>query len=476
MLQCEQRKQALIRALRSAACPGFPSVRFRTPVLLFGTQKVNPSGHLQIGGCDAVDLVREFGTPLYVLDEVYMRERMQDYRRAFGSRYPNVVIAYAGKAFLTLAMARIVAQEGLHLDVASAGELYTALKADFPPHRLVLHGNNKSDQEITMALQHGVGRIVVDNLWELDRIMQLARARGVRPNLQVRSNPGVDPSTHRLIRTGQEDSKFGLNIRDGSAMEAVQRIVDAPEVEFSGIHCHVGSQLMNSEAHQEAVEVMCAFMARIENQTGASVEELNLGGGLGIRYLEEQEPDSVDVFAESLINVLTKALDRHDLGRPVLGQEPGRSIVGQAGVTLYTVGPVKRVAIPEEPGYRRYVTIDGGMSDNPRPQLYDAVYEAYLANKADRPRNQKVRVAGKHCETDILIQETELQEAEPGDILAVPSTGAYNHSMASNYNRIPRPAVVMVRGGAAEVIVKRETLDDLLRQDVMPERLRRHDT
>ncbi len=450
--------------------PDEATVRENTPLRLFGTQKINGAGHLEVGGCDTVELARRFGTPLYVMDEAFIRERMRAYRRAFGERYPQVAIAYAGKAFLTLAMARMVDQEGLHLDVASAGELFTALKAECPPERIVMHGNNKSRAELEMALEHRVGRIVLDNLHELAMLEELARERGAAPDVMVRSNPGVDPHTHRLIRTGQEDSKFGLNIRDGSAMEAVRRCVASDALRFAGVHCHVGSQLMDASAHREAVDVMCAFLRDIREETGAEVEELNMGGGLGISYLESQNPVSIDDYAETIVSALREGIERYGIRPPVLGQEPGRSIVGQAGITLYEVGAVKRVSIPDEPGYRDYVTIDGGMSDNPRPQLYDAVYEALVADRAGEPRDWRVRIAGKHCETDILIQDTMIQQAGPGDILAVQATGAYNYAMASNYNRLPRPAVVLVCDGRADVIVRRESLDDVVRHDVIPAR------
>lgn len=440
-------------------------------MMLFGTQTILDNGHLAVAGCDVTSLARQFGTPLYVLDEALVRERMRRYLSAFGSRYPKVHIAFASKAFLTLAMARIVDQEGLFLDVASAGELYTALKAGFPSERIIMHGNNKSQQEIGMALDNHVGRIVVDNLLELDRIIEAAERKGVIPNLMIRVTPGIDPKTHRLIRTGQEDTKFGLNVKDGSAMEAVWKSVVHRHAHFAGVHCHVGSQLMNADSHVEAADVMCAFLREIMDVTGAVTEELNMGGGLGIRYLESQNPAQIEEYAESVADAVKSGVDKYGLEPPTLGQEPGRSLVGQAGITLYEVGAIKTVPIPQEPGTRTYVDIDGGMSDNPRPQLYDAVYEAFLANKANQPRTKAVRVAGKHCETDILIQETMLQDPEPGDILAVQGTGAYNYSMASNYNRLPRPAVVLVHEGKADLIVRRETLDDLLRQDVIPERL-----
>ena len=440
-------------------------------MLLFGTQRILDNGHLEVGGCDAVELARAFGTPLYVVDEELLRTRMREYLAAFRGLYPKVAIAFAGKAFLCTAMARIVEQEGLNLDVASAGELHTALAAEFPAERISLHGNNKSIAEIEMALDSGVGRIIVDNLLELERISSAAGARGIKPHLLIRCAPGIDPKTHRRIQTGQEDTKFGLNIRSGAAMEAIRKCLDDSGLHFAGIHCHIGSQLMDASCHEQAIEIMCAFLHEIRESTGVEVEELNLGGGLGIRYLEEQNPVSVEDYARAIVTAVRGGLARYGLTEPVLGQEPGRSIAGQAGLTLYEIGAVKKVPISEAPGYRSYVNIDGGMSDNPRPQLYDAVYHAFVANRANEPADTSVRVAGKHCETDILIQETRIQAPETGDILAVQGTGAYNYAMASNYNRIPRPAVVLARDGSADLIVRRETLDDLIAQDIIPERL-----
>ncbi|MEI6916317.1 MAG: diaminopimelate decarboxylase [Armatimonadota bacterium] len=444
--------------------------------MLFGTQKILSNGHLEVGGCDVVSLAREFGTPLYILDEAFVRQRMREYRQAFESRYPKVAIAFAGKAFLTLTMAKIVEQEGLHLDVASAGELFTALSAGFPVEHIQMHGNNKSVQELEMALDNNVGRIIVDNLLEIDRIIEMAERRGVVPNLILRVAPGIDPKTHRRIQTGQEDTKFGFNIRNGSALEGARKCIESKAVHFSGIHCHVGSQLMDAESHQQAADIMCGCMRQIEDTTGQRVEELNMGGGLGIRYVETHHPISVDEYAGQVVTAVEDGLREYGLEAPILSQEPGRSIIGQAGITVYEVGAIKNVPIPEAPGTRTYVNIDGGMSDNPRPQLYDAVYEAFLANKADQPRNTTVRIAGKHCETDILIQETSIQEPEPGDILAVQGTGAYNYTMASNYNRLPRPAVVLVNNGQADIIVRRETLEDLVSQDVIPQRLLQPET
>ena len=435
-------------------------------MLLLGTQRVNARGHLEIGGCDAVDLAAEFGTPLYVFDEAAIRARCRAYKEAFGARYPNVQVEYAAKAFLCLAMAQLVHEEGLHLDVASAGELYTALKAGVPGSQLVFHGNNKSVEELRLAIESGVGRIVVDSLHELDLLDQVAPFQKRPQEVLVRVAPGVDPHTHRRIRTGQADTKFGFNVASGAALEGVRRVVETHSLLFAGLHCHIGSNLFETRAHQEAIDVLLDLAVAVREETGLSVEELNIGGGVGIRYTAGDAPPSLDAFAEEISAALHEGLAARHLPLPLLQLEPGRSIVGEAGTTLYTVGTIKEVAIPEPPGTRTYVAIDGGMSDNPRPQLYDAVYTALIANKAGAPADFEVRVSGKHCETDTLIDSTLLQRPEPGDVLAVLSTGAYNYSMASNYNRLPRPAAVFVKDGQAQLVIKRETLDDLLRQDL----------
>jgi diaminopimelate decarboxylase len=439
--------------------------------MLLGTQRVNDRGHLEIGGCDTVELVRRFGTPLYVMDEALLRENMARYAAAFAARYPGESeVTYAGKAFLVTAMARLVDEAGLSLDVASGGELHTALRAPFPAGRILFHGNNKSDDEIRMGVEAGVGRFVVDNFFELRRLSAVAHERNRTQPILVRVTPGIDPHTHRRIRTGQEDTKFGLNIKDGSALEAIAEAMELPGVEVTGIHCHIGSQLLDAVAHEEAIEVMVAFLAQVREATGRTLAELNLGGGLGVRYLETQKPPTYEEFADAICGALVAALRRHDLRPPRLLQEPGRALVAEAGTTLYTVGPAKRVGLPDG-DTRTYVNVDGGMSDNPRPQLYDAVYTAMVANRAGQPRDRVVTVAGKHCETDILIWDLALGDTDIGDVLAVQTTGAYNHAMASNYNRLARPTVVFVQNGQADVVYERETLDDLLRQDRVPARL-----
>lgn len=441
-------------------------------IMLLGSQRINAQGHLEIGGCDTLDLAREFGTPLYVMDEAMIRDNCRRYKAAFAARYPKNDISFASKAYLNMAICRVMEQEGLSLDVASAGELYTAVKAGFPMGRVLLHGNNKSQQELEMALEHGVGRVVVDNLPELRHLAALAKQAGKTQAILIRVTPGIDPHTHRRIRTGQEDTKFGLSIASGAALEAVTEALGAaPHLKITGLHCHIGSQLLDAHTHEQAIDIMVGFLRKVADTTGWMPEDLDIGGGLGIRYVESQQPPTYDEFADTLITALRTSLEKYGVPEPNLLQEPGRALVGEAGTTLYTVGVIKKVLIPEAPGERTYVTIDGGLSDNPRPQLYDAVYEVQVANRAGEPKTRTVRVAGKHCETDILIQEAHAQPVETGDILAVQSTGAYNAVMASNYNRFTRPAGVFVRDGQADLVSRRETLDDVVRMDVIPERL-----
>ena len=439
--------------------------------MLLGTQRINAQGHLEIGGCDTVELAAQFGTPLYVMDEAAIRANCRNYKAAFDARYPSNEICYASKAFLTMAMARLIAQEGLSMDVASLGELYTALQAGFPANRLSLHGNNKSREELELAVEHGIGHVIVDNFHEIELLGEIVKEMRAEISVLVRAAPGVDPHTHRLIRTGQADTKFGFNITDGRALQAVKQVLATSGLRFKGIHCHIGSQLLDADTHAEAAEIMVRLMETIVRETGAPVEELNIGGGLGVRYLSHHAPPSYEEFADKIVAPLKAALEAHGLPLPKLLQEPGRSLVGEAGTTLYTIGAIKTVPIVEAPGTRAYVSIDGGLSDNPRPQLYEAVYECMLANKADRPADDVVTIAGKHCETDIMIWNTNVATPASGDLLAVQTTGAYNFVMASNYNRFRRPAVVLVADGQADIIVERQSLEDLIRGERIPDRL-----
>jgi diaminopimelate decarboxylase len=435
--------------------------------MLLGTQRINESGHLEIGGVDANDLARNFGTPLYVVDEAAFRAKCRAYLAAFRARYPRVEVSYAGKAFLCSGFCPIIEQEGLGLDVASGGELFTALNARFPADRISLHGNNKSLDELRLALEAGVGQIIVDNFYELDRLAELTAGSARRQPVLLRVAPGIDPHTHKRISTGQVDTKFGFDVHSGAVLAAVSRVREIPGLDLKGLHCHVGSQLLDTECHEASIGIMVDLLARVRDAFGVELERLNIGGGLGIRYLRTHEPPSVEQFADRVCAALKAGLERHGLRYPTLLQEPGRSLIGEAGTTLYTVGALKEI-----PGVRTYVSVDGGMSDNPRPALYEARYETLVANRAAAPADTEVTIAGKHCETDILFWDVTLPNPQPGDLLAVQATGAYNYVMASNYNRFRRPAVVLVNEGRADLLVRRETFEDLVRNDLIPARFR----
>ncbi|MCS7187664.1 MAG: diaminopimelate decarboxylase [Armatimonadetes bacterium] len=429
--------------------------------MLRGTMRVNELGHLEIGGRDCVDLVKEFGTPLYVMDETLIRENCKRYKNAFAQSYPTETrVCYAGKAFLTLAMCRLIEEEGLHLDVASGGELFTALQAKFPSERIYMHGNFKTDEELTIAVRHKIGRIVVDCMEELERLNSIAEKNGAVADIMLRLTPGVEAHTHEYIRTGQIDTKFGFHIENGVALEAVKKALSLKHLRLHGFHCHIGSQIFEIEPYRIAIEQMFSFAEIVRSETGFVMRELNLGGGLGVRYTPEDDPPTIETFVASICETVREIASRFGFDPPILAVEPGRSIVGEAGTTLYTIGVVKEI-----PKVRTYVSVDGGMSDNPRPALYGARYFAVIANKASQEPNKIVTVAGKHCESDILIRDIPLADPQPGDILAVFTTGAYHYSMASNYNRFPRPAVVFVKDGKAKLVVRRETYDELLRCD-----------
>ncbi len=433
--------------------------------LLPRTATVDAVGRLAIDGVDLEALAREHGTPLYVYSETELRARAAEYREAFG---PGAV-SYAGKAFLCGAMARLVADEGLHLDVATGGELQLALHAGFPAGRIVFHGNNKSDAELALALERGVGRIVADSFDELDRIDALVSAHHTAPaRVLVRVTPGVEAHTHEYIATGADDSKFGFTVSNGSARDAALRVVKSEAMHFAGFHCHIGSQILVLESFARAAAVVAGLAADVVRATDAAVPEINLGGGLGVPYTADEldAPSIAEFGRETSANFAdacaTFALDPV----PALTVEAGRSIAGPAGVTLYTVGTIKQI-----PGVRTYVAVDGGMSDNPRPATYGAAYEAALPARVTAPRPLVATVAGKHCEQgDLLVRDAHLPaDVAVGDVLVTPVTGAYGHSMASNYNLVPRPAVVFVRDGQARVVVRRETFADLVARDAASE-------
>ena len=418
--------------------------------------------HLYVGGVDMVELAREQGTALYVMDEADMRTRMETYLAAFRSRYQNSDVVYASKAFLNKEAARIVADEGLCLDVSGGGELAIALAAGFPTERIFMHGNNKTPRELREAIQAGVGRIIIDSRIELKRISEIAGELGVVQPIYMRITPGVEADTHQYIRTGCEDSKFGFTMRDDFAYGCVKDVLAAPNVRLAGLHCHIGSQIFALHSYPEAVEVMVELMARIEEGYGYRIEELDVGGCLGIAYTADDKPASIDEFAETVTSAVHAACEKFGVPEPRLLTEPGRSLVATAGVTLYTVGILKTL-----PGIRKYVAVDGGMSDNIRTALYHADYEPVIANKAGQPRTEIVTIAGKHCESgDAVVIDMPMQHPDLGDIVAVFGTGAYCYTMASNYNGQPRPAIVFVKDGQARVTTRRETYEDLMSRDI----------
>lgn len=424
---------------------------------------VNDKGHLEIGGCDTVELAKEFGTPLYVMDEGRIRENMRVYKRAIDTLYSgNGLVLYASKAFCAGAIYKIAAQEGFGVDVVSGGELYTALKAGFDASKIYFHGNNKTDEELQMAVDAGVGRIVVDNAYELERLDAICREKGVVSSISFRIKPGIEAHTHEFISTGQIDSKFGVALETNEAFDIVAQAATLSGVKVAGVHCHIGSQIFDLQPFALAADVMLEFMREVKEKLGIVISELNLGGGFGIQYTAADQPVAYDQYIAAVAEVVKKSCAEKGLELPFIVMEPGRSIVGDAGVTLYTVGTVKEI-----PNIRKYAAVDGGMGDNPRYIMYESLYDGVLANRANDAADDVVTICGKCCESgDILIKDAQMPAMRPGDILAILSTGAYNYSMASNYNRIPRPAVVMVKDGQAKLAVRRETYDDLIRNDV----------
>ena len=436
------------------------------------TLRVNEQGHLEIGGADAVALAKSFGTPLYVMDEQYIRDMCSVYRDAIQEEYDgNGLVLYASKAFSCLAIYKIADSEHIGVDAVSAGELYTAFKAGFPAEKIYLHGNNKLPYELEFALDHKVGTIVVDAYSELDMIDQMCAERGMVQNILLRINPGVEAHTHRFIQTAKTDSKFGFSVADGTAEKITQYALTKKHVHLAGYHCHIGSQIFEKQSFLLAVDKMLSFIAEIGKKYSFETEVLNLGGGYGIWYTDEDAKFSCADYADylkAIIRELKAKSQEYGVRSPFLVVEPGRSIVGEAGVTLYTVGAIKEI-----PGIKKYVAVDGGMFDNPRYALYQAKYTAILANRAAEKPTEVVSVAGKCCESgDLVCADVSLPKAESGDILAVLSTGAYNYSMASNYNRNFIPPVVLVKDGKAEYIVKPQTFEDLVRNDVIPDRLK----
>lgn len=429
------------------------------------TLKVNKKGNLEIGGCDLVELAQKYETPLYVIDETTLRTICREYKKAFKD-YEKVNMMYASKAFMTMAIAKIIDSEGFGFDAVSGGEIYTIYKAGIDMSKVLFNGNNKSYDEIEMALKLGVGRISVDNFFELSLLDEIAKSYNKKIDILLRITPGIECHTHEYIQTGHLDSKFGFDLTQIS--EAIELIQEQyTNLNPRGFHAHIGSQIFETKIYEDEVELMVKEMNLVNEKFGIIFDEINIGGGLGVKYTNEEYPPSVFEIGKLITKTLNKFMKKYSIPAPTLYLEPGRSIISTAGVTLYTLGSSKQV-----PHGTKYWAVDGGMADNPRPSMYQAKYKAQVANKPECENSQKVTIAGKFCESgDILIKDINLPELEEGDILCVFNTGAYNYSMASNYNRFQKPATVLVNNSQSDIIINRETLDDLISHDVIPNRL-----
>ncbi len=437
--------------------------QFQKPV----TAKINNAGNIEIGGCDTVELAEKYNTPLYVIDEKTLRTICADYKKAF-ENYPKTNIMYASKALCTSAIAAILADEGLGFDVVSGGEIYTVHNAGADMSKVLFNGNNKSFEELNLAIDLGVGRISVDNFYELALLNTIAQSKNKIVNILLRITPGIECHTHQYIQTGHLDSKFGFDLTQID--DAVELILNEyGNLKLHGLHAHIGSQIFETSIYADEIDILCKELARLDKKFGIVLDEINIGGGLGVKYTDSDVPPSTYEIGEIIISSLNKSISKYGIEPPVIFLEPGRSIISMAGVTLYTIGSSKQV-----PHGRKFVSIDGGMSDNPRPSLYQAKYYAQVANKKETDETEQVTIGGRFCESgDILIENITLPKLDEGDILCVYNTGAYNYSMASNYNRVEKPAMVLVNNGVSEVILKRETLDDLIRCDVIPDRLKK---
>lgn len=426
------------------------------------------NGTLTIENCSAVDLAHRFKTPLYVLSEASIRSKCQMVKNDFLDKHEDVYAAYASKALLTTALAKIIHQEGLYMDVVSGGELYTAIHAEFPTEKIIFHGNNKSLEELEYAIKHQVGRIVVDNLYELKALNTICAALNRKAHVLFRITPGVASSTHDYIATGKKDSKFGFSMDEESLFPAIQEALDQPLIDFLGFHFHVGSQIFDNTSHIEATRIALDLVKRVSERFGVTIRELNTGGGYGVKYTEEDTPMPIAYFTDAIMETINTYCEKELLQRPAVFIEPGRFIVGEAGTTIYTIGSIKHIT-----GIRTYVSIDGGMTDNIRPALYQAKYEAKLVTKPEAENTQTVTLCGKCCESgDILIDKLPLPEVAEDDLIAVFTTGAYNYSMASHYNKHTIPAMVLVNGDQAYEIIRRETYEDLVQYDQVPDHLK----
>jgi diaminopimelate decarboxylase len=430
------------------------------------TTKINDDGNLEIGGCDLVKLAEKYGTPLYVLDEATIRKICRDYKDAFKG-YPKVNMMYASKALCSSATSALIASEGFGFDVVSSGEIFTVYKSGANMSKVLFNGNNKSYDELSLAIELGVGRISVDNFFELSLLNEIAKSHKKIVNILLRITPGIECHTHEYIQTGHLDSKFGFDLTQID--DAVELIVnDYTNLKLHGLHAHIGSQIFEKSIYGDEIEILVKEIARLDEKFGLKLDEINIGGGLGVKYVEADYPPSTYEVAEIVIKRLYECIEKYKIDAPALFIEPGRSIISTSGVTLYTLGSSKQV-----PKGKTYFAVDGGMADNARPSMYQAEYDAQIANKPDYELAQTVTVAGRFCESgDILIKNIKLPEIEEGDILCVYNTGAYNYSMASNYNRVQKPAMVLVNNSQSDIIIKRESLEDLIAHDIIPDRLK----
>lgn len=430
------------------------------------TTKINDDGNLEIGGCDLVKLAEKYGTPLYVLDEATIRKICRDYKDAFKG-YPKVNMMYASKALCSSATSALIASEGFGFDVVSSGEIFTVYKSGANMSKVLFNGNNKSYDELSLAIELGVGRISVDNFFELSLLNEIAKSHKKIVNILLRITPGIECHTHEYIQTGHLDSKFGFDLTQID--DAVELIVnDYTNLKLHGLHAHIGSQIFEKSIYGDEIEILVKEIARLDEKFGLKLDEINIGGGLGVKYVEADYPPSTYEVAEIVIKRLYECIEKYKIDAPALFIEPGRSIISTSGVTLYTLGSSKQV-----PKGKTYFAVDGGMADNARPSMYQAEYDAQIANKPDYELAQTVTVAGRFCESgDILIKNIKLPEIEEGDVLCVYNTGAYNYSMASNYNRVQKPAMVLVNNSQSDIIIKRESLEDLIAHDIIPDRLK----
>lgn len=423
---------------------------------------INNDGHLQIGGVDAIELAHKYGTPLLVYDVAKIRDQIHRFRKVFQTEQVDYEVSYASKAFSAVAIYQVMKQEGAHIDVVSGGELATAIKAGFPMGKVSFHGNNKSQAELVMAIEHGVGTIVVDNFHEIDLLKEILATRSTTVNVQLRITPGIAAHTNSYIATGQVDSKFGFDVDSGQADDALQKLMKLPQIHVTGLHAHIGSQIFDVQGFEGVAKKLVQIAASWKRKYDFTASVLNVGGGFGIKYSAADHPIHPEDFVRAIVDTVKKSVHEQKLVMPAIWIEPGRSIVGPAGYTLYTIGSRKNI-----PGLLPYVSVDGGMGDNIRPALYDAKYETVLASDPQASNQETVRIAGKYCESgDILSDRQPLPATKPGDILAMLDTGAYDYAMASNYNRNPRPAVVFAEDGHDQLVIKRESYDDLTHLDL----------